>query len=61
MAGVDLNDGNRSPPPLDAAMLSSAKPRKRFSRARTNAINVAPMRDHIADVWEELFWFTVIL
>jgi hypothetical protein len=48
-------------PPFDAAILSSANPRKRLSRESKNASNVAPMRDHIADDWEELVWFTVIL
>jgi hypothetical protein len=48
-------------PPLDAAMDSNANPKKRLRRARMKASNVEPIRVHIADVWEELFWFTVIL
>jgi hypothetical protein len=61
-AGMDRTGGSKMPePPFDAAILSSANPRKRLSRESTNASNVAPKRDHIADDWEELVWFTVIL
>jgi hypothetical protein len=61
-AGTDRTGGSRMPePPFDAAILSRANPRKRLRSESTNASNVAPMRDHIADDWEELVWFTVIL
>jgi hypothetical protein len=61
-AGTDRTGGSRMPePPFDVAILSSANPRKRLSRESKNASNVAPIRDNIADDWEELVWFTVIL
>jgi hypothetical protein len=60
--GTERTGGKRMPdPPLDAAMDSNANPKKRLRRARMKASNVEPIRVHIADVWEELFWFTVIL
>jgi hypothetical protein len=61
-AGTVRNGGKRIPvPPFEAAKLSSAYPRYRLRIARMNASNVAPTSDHIADDWEELVWFTVIL
>lgn len=61
-AGTERNGGNWIPlPPFEAANVSSANPRYLFKITRTNASNVDPARDHIADDWEELVCCTVIL
>jgi hypothetical protein len=61
-AGMECNGGNWIPtPPFEAAKVSSAYPRYLFRITRTNASNVDPARDHIADDWEELVCCTVIL